>query len=35
VTDDEIRERLARDESAEKNVRGLVNLALERGARTT
>ena len=31
VTDDEIRERLARDESAEENVRGLVNLALERG----
>jgi protein phosphatase len=31
VTDDEIRDRLARDESAEENVRGLVNLALERG----
>ena len=31
VTDDEIRARLARDESAEDNVRGLVDLALERG----
>lgn len=31
ITDDEIRDRLARDESAEDNVRGLVNLALERG----
>jgi serine/threonine protein phosphatase PrpC len=31
VTDDEIRQRLARDESAEENVRALVDLALERG----
>ena len=31
VTDEEIRARLARDESAEENVRALVNLALERG----
>jgi protein phosphatase len=31
VTDDEIRDRLARDESAEENVRALVSLALERG----
>ena len=31
VTDDEIRERLARDETAEENVRALVDLALERG----
>ena len=31
VTDDEIRDRLARDESAEESVRALVNLALERG----
>jgi protein phosphatase len=31
VTDDEIRDRLARDESAEANVRGLIDLALERG----
>ena len=31
VTDAEIRERLARDESAEENVRALVDLALERG----
>lgn len=31
VTDDEIRQRLARDESAEENVRGLIDLALERG----
>jgi protein phosphatase len=31
VTDDEIRARLARDESAEENVRTLVDLALERG----
>jgi protein phosphatase len=31
VTDDEIRDRLARDESSEENVRGLVDLALERG----
>lgn len=31
VTDDEIRDRLARDESSEENVRALVNLALERG----
>ena len=31
VTDDEIRARLARDESAEENVRALVDLALERG----
>jgi protein phosphatase len=31
VTDDEIRERLARDESAEENVRALIDLALERG----
>jgi serine/threonine protein phosphatase PrpC len=31
VSDDEIRERLMRDESAEQNVRGLVDLALERG----
>jgi protein phosphatase len=31
VTDDEIRDRLARDETAEDNVRALVELALERG----
>jgi protein phosphatase len=31
VTDDEIRDRLARDESSEENVRALVGLALERG----
>src|SRR5688572_18629412 len=31
VTDDEIKARLARDETAEENVRALVNLALERG----
>ena len=31
VSDDEIRERLARDESSEENVRALVGLALERG----
>jgi PPM family protein phosphatase len=31
VTDDEIRARLARDETAEDNVRALVDLALERG----
>jgi protein phosphatase len=31
VSDDEIRDRLARDESAEDNVRGLIDLALERG----
>jgi len=31
VTDDEIKARLARDESAEENVRALVGLALERG----
>jgi serine/threonine protein phosphatase PrpC len=31
VSDDEIRERLARDESAEENVRALVDLALARG----
>jgi serine/threonine protein phosphatase PrpC len=31
VNDDEIRARLARDESAEDNVRALVDLALERG----
>jgi protein phosphatase len=31
VTDDEIRARLARDESSEENVRALVGLALERG----
>lgn len=31
VTDDEIRERLARDESSEENVRALIGLALERG----
>jgi protein phosphatase len=31
VTDDEIRDRLARDESSEENVRGLIDLALERG----
>ena len=31
VTDDEIRARLARDESSEENVRGLIDLALERG----
>jgi protein phosphatase len=31
VTDDEIRDRLRRDESSEENVRALVDLALERG----
>jgi protein phosphatase len=31
VSDDEIRDRLARDESSEENVRGLIQLALERG----
>lgn len=31
VTDEEIKARLARDETAEENVRALVNLALERG----
>jgi serine/threonine protein phosphatase PrpC len=31
VSDDEIRERLARDESSEENVRALVDLALQRG----
>lgn len=31
VSDDEIRDRLARDESSEDNVRGLIDLALERG----
>ena len=31
VSDEEIRERLSRDESAEENVRGLIDLALERG----
>ena len=31
VTDDEIKARLARDESAEENVRALIDLALERG----
>ena len=31
VSDEEIRERLMRDESAEQNVRGLIDLALERG----
>lgn len=31
VTDDEIRQRLARDESSEENVRALIDLALERG----
>lgn len=31
VTDDEIRARLARDETSEENVRALVDLALERG----
>ncbi|HEX6944149.1 MAG TPA: protein phosphatase 2C domain-containing protein [Gemmatimonadaceae bacterium] len=31
VTDDEIKARLARDETAEENVRALVGLALERG----
>jgi protein phosphatase len=31
VTDDEIRDRLARDETSEENVRALVGLALERG----
>ena len=31
VTDDEIRDRLARDESSEATVRALVDLALERG----
>lgn len=31
VTEDEIRERLSRDETAEENVRALVNLALDRG----
>jgi protein phosphatase len=31
VTDDEIRERLARDESSEENVRALIGLALDRG----
>ena len=31
VSDDEIRERLSRDESSEENVRALVGLALERG----
>ncbi|HEY5547245.1 MAG TPA: protein phosphatase 2C domain-containing protein [Gemmatimonadaceae bacterium] len=31
VSDDEIRDRLARDETSEENVRALINLALERG----
>jgi protein phosphatase len=31
VTDDEIRDRLARDESSEENVRSLIDLALARG----
>jgi len=31
VTDDEIRDRLARDETSEENVRALVDLALQRG----
>jgi protein phosphatase len=31
VTDGEIKARLARDESAEENVRALIGLALERG----
>jgi PPM family protein phosphatase len=31
VTEEEIRERLSRDETAEQNVRALVNLALDRG----
>jgi serine/threonine protein phosphatase PrpC len=31
VSDEEIRERLRRDESAEENVRGLIDLALQRG----
>jgi protein phosphatase len=31
VSDEEIKERLARDESSEATVRGLINLALERG----
>jgi protein phosphatase len=31
VSDDEIRDRLLRDESAEENVRGLIELALSRG----
>jgi protein phosphatase len=31
VTDDEIRDRLARDESSEDNVRSLMDLALARG----
>ena len=31
VSDAEIRDRLARDESSEENVRALVDLALERG----
>ena len=31
VTDEEIKERLIRDESSEDTVRGLLNLALERG----
>ena len=31
VSDDEIRDRLARDESSEENVRGLIDLTLERG----
>jgi len=31
VTEEEIRERLSRDETAEENVRALVNLALDRG----
>jgi serine/threonine protein phosphatase PrpC len=31
VSDEEIRDRLARDESSEENVRALVDLALGRG----
>ena len=31
ITDDEIRDRLARDESSEENVRALIDLTLERG----
>jgi protein phosphatase len=31
VSDEEIRDRLARDESSEETVRGLIDLALERG----
>jgi len=31
VTDDEIKERLSRDESSEETVRALINLALDRG----